>query len=195
MVVVGAGECGTRAAFALRENGWTGPITLVGGEAELPYERPPLSKTWTHKPICDDERLRAADVTYLPGTHATALDPHAHAVTLDDGRTLAYAKLLLATGATARPLPFDGAPVHLVRTHADVAGPARPPPRGHPHRGHRRRVHRAGAGRRRGGARRGRHRAGARRPAHGPGRARPHRARPWPPATPPRGWTSAAAPR
>ena len=120
MVVVGAGECGTRAAFALRENGWTGPITLVGGEAELPYERPPLSKTWAHKPICDDERLRAADVTYLPGTHATALDPHAHAVTLDDGRTLAYAKLLLATGATARPLPFDGAPVHLVRTHGDV---------------------------------------------------------------------------
>ena len=120
MVVVGAGECGTRAAFALRENGWTGPITLVGGEAELPYERPPLSKTWTHKPICDDERLRAADVTYLPGTHATALDPHAHTVTLDDGRTLAYAKLLLATGARARPLPFDGAPVHLVRTHADA---------------------------------------------------------------------------
>ena len=120
MVVVGAGECGTRAAFALRENGWTGPITLVGGEAELPYERPPLSKTWAHKPICDDERLRAADVTYLPGTHATALDPHGHAVALDDGRTLAYAKLLLATGATARPLPFDGAPVHLVRTHGDV---------------------------------------------------------------------------
>jgi 3-phenylpropionate/trans-cinnamate dioxygenase ferredoxin reductase subunit len=120
MVVVGAGECGTRAAFALRERGWTGPITLVGGEAEIPYERPPLSKTWTHKPICDDERLRAADVTYLPGTHATALDPHAHTVTLDDGRTLGFTKLLLATGATARPLPFEGAPVHLVRTHADA---------------------------------------------------------------------------
>src|SRR6476661_8314215 len=117
---LGAAECGTRAAFALRENGWTGPITLVGGEAELPYERPPLSKTWTHKLICDDERLRAAAVTYLPGTHATALDPHGHAVALDDGRTLAYAKLLLATGATARSLPFDGAPVHLVRTHADA---------------------------------------------------------------------------
>lgn len=120
MVVVGAGECGTRAAFALRENGWSGPVTLVGGEAEIPYERPPLSKTWTHKPICDDERLRAADITYLPGTHATALDPERHTVTLDDGRTLTYATLLLATGATARPLPFTGAPVHLVRTHADA---------------------------------------------------------------------------
>ena len=59
---------------ACARTGWTGPITLVGGEPELPYERPPLSKTWTHKPICDDERLRAADMTYLPGTHATALD-------------------------------------------------------------------------------------------------------------------------
>jgi 3-phenylpropionate/trans-cinnamate dioxygenase ferredoxin reductase subunit len=119
----------------LRENGWTGPITLVGGEAELPYERPPLSKTWAHKPICDDERLRAADVTYLPGTHATALDPHAHAVTLDDGRTLAYAKLLLATGATARPPAVRrraGAPRPHARRRPD---PAHPPPRGHPQSG------------------------------------------------------------
>ena len=91
MVVIGAGECGTRAAFALREKGWTGTVTLVGGEAEIPYERPPLSKTWTHTPICDDERLRAADVTYLPGTHATALDTDAHTVALDDGRALPLA--------------------------------------------------------------------------------------------------------
>ena len=120
MVVIGAGECGTRAAFALRENGWTGPVTLVGGEAELPYERPPLSKTGAFTPICDDERLRAVDVTYLPGVHATDIDTDRHTVALDDGRSLAYDKLLLATGATARPLPFTGAPVHLVRTHADA---------------------------------------------------------------------------
>jgi 3-phenylpropionate/trans-cinnamate dioxygenase ferredoxin reductase subunit len=120
MVVVGAGECGTRAAFALRENGWTGPVTLVGGEAEIPYERPPLSKTGTFTPICDDERLRAVDVTYLPGVHATDVDTDRHTVALDDGRTLAYDQLLLATGATARQLPFTGAPVHLVRTHADA---------------------------------------------------------------------------
>jgi NADPH-dependent 2,4-dienoyl-CoA reductase/sulfur reductase-like enzyme len=44
MVVVGAGEYGARAAFTLRENGWTGPVTLVGAEPLLPYERPPLSK-------------------------------------------------------------------------------------------------------------------------------------------------------
>ncbi|MGH6861664.1 MAG: FAD-dependent oxidoreductase, partial [Phyllobacterium sp.] len=44
MLVVGAGECGVRAAFALRENGYGGPIALIGSEPHLPYERPPLSK-------------------------------------------------------------------------------------------------------------------------------------------------------
>ncbi len=44
MVIIGAGECGARAAFALRENGYEGPVTLIGDEPHLPYERPPLSK-------------------------------------------------------------------------------------------------------------------------------------------------------
>ena len=44
MVIVGAGECGTRAALALREAGYDGPVTLVGAERHAPYERPPLSK-------------------------------------------------------------------------------------------------------------------------------------------------------
>ena len=49
MVIVGAGECGARAAFALRENGYQGPVTLVGEEVHLPYERPPLSKEALHR--------------------------------------------------------------------------------------------------------------------------------------------------
>jgi 3-phenylpropionate/trans-cinnamate dioxygenase ferredoxin reductase component len=44
MVIVGAGEAGARAAIALRETNWAGPITLIGDEAHPPYERPPLSK-------------------------------------------------------------------------------------------------------------------------------------------------------
>ena len=44
MLIVGAGECGARAALALRERGYDGPVTLVGDEPHLPYERPPLSK-------------------------------------------------------------------------------------------------------------------------------------------------------
>jgi 3-phenylpropionate/trans-cinnamate dioxygenase ferredoxin reductase component len=44
VVIIGAGECGVRAAFALREHGYKGELTLIGAEAALPYERPPLSK-------------------------------------------------------------------------------------------------------------------------------------------------------
>jgi 3-phenylpropionate/trans-cinnamate dioxygenase ferredoxin reductase subunit len=120
MVIVGAGECGTRAAFALRENGWDGRITLVGAEPGAPYERPPLSKTWTHKPICDDADLRTSGITFLVGTEVVDVDATAHEITLGDGSTSGYHRLLLATGARARSLPLSGAPVHLVRTHADA---------------------------------------------------------------------------
>jgi 3-phenylpropionate/trans-cinnamate dioxygenase ferredoxin reductase subunit len=44
MLIVGAGECGARAALTLRERGFDGSVTLVGEEPHLPYERPPLSK-------------------------------------------------------------------------------------------------------------------------------------------------------
>jgi 3-phenylpropionate/trans-cinnamate dioxygenase ferredoxin reductase subunit len=120
MVIIGAGECGTRAALALREHGWDGPVTLVGAESGAPYERPPLSKTWTLKPICDHEDLRDNAITFLPGTEVLDLDTADRMITLPDGSQLAYQRLLLATGAKARPLPFDGAAVHLVRTHVDA---------------------------------------------------------------------------
>jgi 3-phenylpropionate/trans-cinnamate dioxygenase ferredoxin reductase subunit len=119
IVIAGAGECGTRAAFALREGGWDGRVILVGAEPSPPYERPPLSKTGNLKPICDDDALRKADITYLPGTEATGLDTAAHVLELADGRRLEYRSLLLATGARARRLPFGGAPVRVLRSHAD----------------------------------------------------------------------------
>ena len=119
IVIAGAGECGTRAAFALREEGWDGPVILAGTEPSPPYERPPLSKTGELKPICDAGSLREAGITFLPGTEVAGLDTVAHILELADGRRLPYRSLLLATGARARRLPFDGAPVHLLRTHAD----------------------------------------------------------------------------
>jgi 3-phenylpropionate/trans-cinnamate dioxygenase ferredoxin reductase component len=120
IVIVGAGDCGTRGAFTLREEGWDGPVTLVGAEPSLPYERPPLSKTWQFKPSCDDAALRAAGITLLAGTDATSLDTTAHVLGLSGGRPLEYRSLLLATGARARRLPLRGARVHLLRTHADA---------------------------------------------------------------------------
>jgi 3-phenylpropionate/trans-cinnamate dioxygenase ferredoxin reductase subunit len=121
MLVVGAGECGTRAALALREEGYAGPVTLVGGEPGTPYERPPLSKAVLSgaadlTPLCPAERLAEAGVTHLAGVAATALDVTAHTLALADGRVLGYDRLLLATGARARPVP--GALV--LRNHADA---------------------------------------------------------------------------
>jgi 3-phenylpropionate/trans-cinnamate dioxygenase ferredoxin reductase component len=120
IVIVGAGDCGTRAAFTLREEGWDGPVILVGAEPSLPYERPPLSKTWELKPSCDDAALRQADITLLAGTEATSLEVASHVLELAGGHRLEYRSLLLATGARARRLPFGGARVHLLRTHADA---------------------------------------------------------------------------
>src|SRR6187431_2934135 len=116
MVIVGAGEAGARAAMALREQGWTGPVTLIGDEAGMPYERPPLSKAVmvaetdpTAPFILDETRLRDADITHLGGCTVVSIDRDRHCVTLGDGREVSYGKLLLATGATARQLTFPGA--------------------------------------------------------------------------------------
>src|SRR5689334_19723360 len=119
IVIAGAGECGTQAAFALREQGWDGRVVLAGAEPSPPYERPPLSKTGALKPICDPAALREADITFLPGAEAARLDTAAHVLELADGRRLPYRSLLLATGARARRLPFGDAPVHVLRSHAD----------------------------------------------------------------------------
>ena len=105
IVIAGAGECGTRAAFALREEGWNGRVILAGAEPSPPYERPPLSKTGELKPICDESALRAAGITFLPGAEAAGLDTAGHVLELADGRRLPYRSLLLATGApSALPL-------------------------------------------------------------------------------------------
>lgn len=112
MVIVGAGECGARAAMALREGGYAGAITLIGDEPHLPYERPPLSKATMAldgdaaiKAIASHERLIEAGIRHMPSTRAVAIDRAAETLELDDGERLAYARLLLATGASPRRLP------------------------------------------------------------------------------------------
>ncbi|WP_064711659.1 NAD(P)/FAD-dependent oxidoreductase [Rhizobium bangladeshense] len=125
IVIIGAGESGTRAAFALREAGYRRPVTLVGAEPHLPYERPPLSKPVggmvQMTPICAREALEAAGISYLEGCSVSKLDAVAATVSLSDGRVLGYEKLLLATGARPRRLACPGAERALdFRTHADA---------------------------------------------------------------------------
>lgn len=128
-VIVGAGLAGGKAAEALRDEGFTGAITLVGDEGERPYERPPLSKDYLQgksereKVFVHPEGWYAEhDVTLVPGNAATSVDRNAHQVTLADGTTLTYDKLLLTTGSSPRILHIPGsdlAGIHYLRRLAD----------------------------------------------------------------------------
>lgn len=113
MVIVGAGECGARAAFGLREAGYDGPVTLIGDEPHHPYERPPLSKDaltadeppapkWVGLP----DRLAALKIDCITGKAALAVDRRAKTVRLAGNASIAYEKLLIAIGATPRRLPL-----------------------------------------------------------------------------------------
>ncbi|NKM70973.1 NAD(P)/FAD-dependent oxidoreductase [Rhizobium laguerreae] len=128
-VILGAGECGARAAFALREKGFAGEITLVGAEPLPPYERPPLSKAGSTdasdpKFIATLEKYAENGIGLLTGLEARDLDTASRTVALSDGAVLSYDKLLLATGAAARPFPGapQGSPhIRALRTHHDAA--------------------------------------------------------------------------
>lgn len=111
VVVVGASLAGLRACETLRDAGFEGRITLVGAEQEVPYDRPPLSKKvlageWDTERI----RLRKADefeslqLDLRLGVRATALDTAQRTVMLDDGDSIAFDGLVIATGAAPRRL-------------------------------------------------------------------------------------------
>ena len=128
-VIVGASLAGAKAAETLREEGFGGPVVLIGEETERPYERPPLSKDYLlDKAERESIYVHPAgwygehDVELRLGTTVTAVDPAAHEVTLADGSRIGYAKLLLATGSSPRRLPVPGADldgVHYLRRVAD----------------------------------------------------------------------------
>lgn len=129
MVIVGAGECGGRAALALREEGFAGPVTLIGAESHPPYERPPLSKeamTGEHAPmpktVASLEGFEAQGIAFLAASPAAAIDRAEKTVRLRDGSAIAYDRLLLATGATPRRLALAGAGPRIayLRTFEDA---------------------------------------------------------------------------
>jgi 3-phenylpropionate/trans-cinnamate dioxygenase ferredoxin reductase subunit len=114
-VIVGGGLAGAKAAEALRADGFDGEVVLFGSEPERPYERPPLSKGYL---LGKEDREKAFvhsagwydqhDVDLRIGVTVAMIDPAAHLVTFDGG-TIAYDKLLLATGASARRIDVPGA--------------------------------------------------------------------------------------
>jgi len=115
MVIVGAGMAGARAVIALRAADYKGPITLIGEEAYLPYDRPPLSKaaiTSSEAPtpalLLDDDQLRSLGATFIRNAKALKLDLKNKTVALSTGVSVPYEKLLIATGAKPRKLSIEG---------------------------------------------------------------------------------------
>ncbi|ADD41338.1 NAD(P)/FAD-dependent oxidoreductase [Stackebrandtia nassauensis] len=111
VVIVGASAGGLTVAEVLRRKGFDGRIRLVGAEVHPPYDRPPLSKeiltgAWGPERalLRDDERLDALGAEFILGRHARHLDLTERTVKLDDGRTLGFGSLVIATGVTPRRL-------------------------------------------------------------------------------------------
>ncbi len=108
LVIVGASLAGLRAAESLRYNGFTGRLTVVGGEAHPPYDRPPLSKQLLTSDTAPDPALPVdpgLGVEWRLGTPAVRLQPDRRTITLADGTSLYYDGVLVATGAHARGWP------------------------------------------------------------------------------------------
>ncbi len=115
MVIVGAGMAGARGVIALRAADYQGSITLIGEEAYLPYDRPPLSKasiTGDEEPapilLLDDDQLRSLSAKFIRNAKVVKLDLKSKSVLLSNGDSVSYEKLLLATGAKPRKLNVEG---------------------------------------------------------------------------------------
>jgi 3-phenylpropionate/trans-cinnamate dioxygenase ferredoxin reductase subunit len=128
ILIIGGGLAGGNAAATLREEGFGGPVVVIGPEPGVPFGRPPLSKTYLRsEESLDGWYVRPAgwyadhDVELRSGTVA-AVDPAAHTVTLESGGERGYQRLLLATGGRNRRLKIPGADlpgVHYLRTVAE----------------------------------------------------------------------------
>jgi 3-phenylpropionate/trans-cinnamate dioxygenase ferredoxin reductase component len=130
LVIVGGGQAAAQAVQSLRQQNFAGAITLLSDEPYPPYQRPPLSKKYFAGELARERLMLRPAAFYAEkgvalelGARVEELEPAARRVRLRDGRTLAYDRLLLATGSRARALPVPGvdlAGVHYFRTITDV---------------------------------------------------------------------------
>ncbi len=130
VLIVGAGQCGISAADNLRRAGYKGLVTLLGEEADAPYQRPPISKqALAGEYPLTRLTIRAADyfekngINLVVATRATAIDRKAKVVAMAGGTSFGYDKLILATGARPRPLNIPGRRLRNIfdlRTLADL---------------------------------------------------------------------------
>jgi 3-phenylpropionate/trans-cinnamate dioxygenase ferredoxin reductase subunit len=130
VAIIGAGQAGFQAAASLRDTGFDGRVVLIGDEPVLPYQRPPLSKSYlAGQSGVDDLWLRPAEfyakqqIDLVYGDAVTAIDRGQRRLHLASGIELSWDHLVLATGAGCRPLAVPGAEldgVLALRTLADA---------------------------------------------------------------------------
>lgn len=132
IIIIGAGHAAGQTAATLRQKGFEGKIIMLGDEAQVPYQRPPLSKAFLAGEL-EMSRLFVKPVKFWPehdvelrvSTRVSSIDRTAKTVTLEDGETLQYTKLVLATGSRVRELHIPGHDldgVHYLRSISDVEG-------------------------------------------------------------------------
>ena len=116
-LIIGGGLAGATAAQTIRQHDTGGSILMVCDEPHLPYHRPPLSKEYLRREadfdaarIASEDDYRASRIEVRLDTRATAIDTAAKTATLSDGSTVAYEKLLMATGAGVRKLDPEETP-------------------------------------------------------------------------------------
>jgi 3-phenylpropionate/trans-cinnamate dioxygenase ferredoxin reductase subunit len=128
-VIVGGGQGGFQAAASLREEGYEEPVTIIGDEPVLPYQRPPLSKAYLLGEMTGERLLLWRESFYdkrnidlLMGDRVVSIDRAARRVHLASNSALSYAHLVFAIGARNRLLPVEGADldgVFYLRTQAE----------------------------------------------------------------------------
>jgi NADPH-dependent 2,4-dienoyl-CoA reductase/sulfur reductase-like enzyme/nitrite reductase/ring-hydroxylating ferredoxin subunit len=129
IVILGAGAAGSAAAETLRREGYEGPITIVDGDSDAPYDRPNLSKDYLAGTAPEEWLpLRPAafygerGIELRRGVPAARVEPTVRRVTMSDGSSLSYGALLIATGAHPLQLHmpvYGNARIHYLRTLGD----------------------------------------------------------------------------
>ena len=130
MVIIGCGQAGGQAAASLRQGKYEGPITMIGQEPYIPYQRPPLSKQYLSGEQ-EKEKLSLRQESFYSEkeinlkleTSVLSLDPHKKELQLENDETVTYDKLLVATGGRPRKLEVDGHTlkgIHYLRNIDDV---------------------------------------------------------------------------
>lgn len=125
VIIAGAGQAGTQAAISLRDSGYAGRVLLVGDETDLPYQRPPLSKTYlkngaTPLPLRAEKIFADKQIELLRGVRVTSIDRAARQVRLSSGAAERYDHLILALGGSNRKFPGDADGILMLRTRSDA---------------------------------------------------------------------------